>query len=82
VSWASKVRRRQPATVRAVEDRSHAWRLRITSPNGQIIATSNESFDSRSNAERAVDMLLDVRLVRGKALPHFDANKLTDWRSA
>lgn len=58
------------------------WRLRITSANGQTIATSNESFASKSNAERAVDMLLDVRLVRGRSQHHFAAETIAATRYA
>lgn len=36
------------------EDHSSKWRWRIRSRNGKIMATSHESFYSKSNAKRAL----------------------------
>lgn len=36
-------------------DSSGNYRWRLVSPNGQTIASSGESFDSKSNARRAAE---------------------------
>lgn len=41
------------ARFAAFQDRSGAWRWRLIDGNNRQIATSGESFDSRSNALRA-----------------------------
>jgi uncharacterized protein len=35
------------------QDRAKKWRWRLLADNGQKVASSGESFDSRSNAMRA-----------------------------
>ncbi|HEX5989125.1 MAG TPA: DUF1508 domain-containing protein [Solirubrobacterales bacterium] len=36
-------------------DKGSSYRWRLKAGNGQIVATSGESFDSRSNAKRAAE---------------------------
>lgn len=40
-------------------DTSDKYRWRLKSSNGQIVASSGESFDSRSNAKRAAENVKD-----------------------
>lgn len=36
------------------QDRAGKWRWRLVAANGQVVATSNECFASRSNCLRAI----------------------------
>jgi uncharacterized protein YegP (UPF0339 family) len=40
-------------------DASDNYRWRLKASNGQIVASSGESFDSKSNAERAAENVRD-----------------------
>lgn len=40
-------------------DASSNYRWRLKAANGQIVASSGESFDSKSNAERAAENVRD-----------------------
>lgn len=47
--------------IEVYEDGGGKWRWRAVAKNGEITATSGESFDSRGNAERAADRFRDLR---------------------
>lgn len=68
--------RKKPALIYAFEDERGFWRWRASSANGQKIATSGESFSSKTAAERAIDTVLEVRLLRGNPRPHPDPQPL------
>ncbi len=44
--------------VEKYEDEGGEWRWRLKAVNGQIIATSGESYKSSSNADRAIDTVI------------------------
>ena len=44
--------------VEKYEDAAGEWRWRLKAANGQIIATSGEGYNSKSNAERAIDTVI------------------------
>jgi uncharacterized protein YegP (UPF0339 family) len=49
------------------QDRAKKWRWRLIAANGQKVASSGESFDSRSNAVRAARNV--KRLAPGATIP-------------
>jgi uncharacterized protein YegP (UPF0339 family) len=44
--------------IEKYEDAAGEWRWRLKAANGQIIATSGEGYDSKSNADRAIDTVI------------------------
>ncbi len=43
------------AKFKLFEDTGGSWRWRLIDDNGEKVATSGESFDSKSNAKRAAE---------------------------
>lgn len=43
------------AKFKLYEDASDKWRWRLVDNNGEKVASSGESFDSKSNAKRAAE---------------------------
>lgn len=52
------------AEIEVYEDEAGEWRWRLKAGNGETIADGSEGYDSRYNAERAVDT---VRAAFGEA---------------
>ena len=46
--------------IQIYQDTLGAWRWRAVAGNGQIMADSAESYDTRANVERAIDRLIDL----------------------
>lgn len=44
-----------PAQFEVYEDKGGKYRWRLKAANGQIVASSGESFDSKSNARQAAE---------------------------
>lgn len=44
------------------EDSRGEWRWRLVAENGEIVADSAEGYDSKSNAERAVEAIRTAEL--------------------
>ncbi len=44
--------------VEKYEDKGGKWRWRLKAANGQIIATSGEGYNSKFNADRAIDTVI------------------------
>lgn len=54
------------ARVEVYEDDQGEWRWRLVDGNGRIVADGSEGYDSRSNAERAID---NVRAAIEEVMP-------------
>jgi uncharacterized protein YegP (UPF0339 family) len=48
-----------PAQFEVYEDKGAKYRWRLRAGNGQIVASSGESFDSKSNAREAAEAVKD-----------------------
>lgn len=44
--------------IEKYEDKAGEWRWRLKATNGKIIATSGEGYNSKSNADRAIDTVV------------------------
>lgn len=51
------------ASFETYEDKTEKWRWRLISDNGGVVASSNESFDSKYNAERAARRVKELATV-------------------
>ena len=47
--------------IEVYQDRAKEWRWRLIAPNGEIIADSNEGYDSKYNANRAAKRVFAER---------------------
>jgi uncharacterized protein YegP (UPF0339 family) len=48
---------RLPAKLVVYPDRTKKWRWKLMAANGQKVASSGESFDSKANAKRAAQAM-------------------------
>lgn len=60
-----RLRRRNDLVANAVESAVDAWHVRVSGRNGEIV-TSSETYSSEWAADRAVDLLVSSRIVRGE----------------